>query len=255
MSTIALPSQSLIWRKTMREFVTRIMSARREFGLGNANVNDSARVQGAIALVNQWWLSGGILQANCEAAYQPINSASLAASYINIHNPGTYNATPGVAPTWNAIDGWIGNGTQWLDTGILIGNGYSVIMRFSNMTSNTRMLFGSTGTGNNFFIIPSTGLAVGYRNGALPRIDVVPGLLSGSLCIAGQQGYRNGVADGGLLNAPTGTWTNTIALLARKSGVATVDNIITAYIQAVAIYNTTITPAEVLAVYTAMLAL
>ena len=32
-------------------------------------------------------------------AYQPKGAASLAASYFNLANPGTYNAAPGTAPS------------------------------------------------------------------------------------------------------------------------------------------------------------
>ena len=53
----------------------------------------------------QWWLSGGVSAANCVAAYQPIGATSLAASYTNLANPGTYTAAPGVAPTFDAATG------------------------------------------------------------------------------------------------------------------------------------------------------
>lgn len=38
--------------------------------------------------------------ATCVAAYDAIGAASLADSYVNEANPGTFDAAPGVAPTW-----------------------------------------------------------------------------------------------------------------------------------------------------------
>ena len=62
-----------------------------------------------------WWVVAG---KTCVAAYQPIGAASLAASYTNLANPGTYDAAPGVAPTFDAVNGWAFNTTQYLETGI-----------------------------------------------------------------------------------------------------------------------------------------
>ena len=61
-----------------------------------------------------WWEAGGATGA--VAVYQPIGAASLAASYVNLANPGTYDAAPGVAPTW-ASAGWTSNGTEYLGYG------------------------------------------------------------------------------------------------------------------------------------------
>jgi hypothetical protein len=59
--------------------------------------------------VNNWYAVAGLL-ANCILALQPRGAASLANSYINLANPGTYDAAPGVAPTLDAT-GWTFNGT------------------------------------------------------------------------------------------------------------------------------------------------
>jgi hypothetical protein len=65
-----------------------------------------------------WWVVGEISASNAIAAYQSKASASLAASYSNLANPGTYNLTATVAPTWDTTSGWIFTGTQFLKTGI-----------------------------------------------------------------------------------------------------------------------------------------
>jgi hypothetical protein len=68
-------------------------------------------VQGAPAA--PWWT--GLL-----VAYQPKGAASLAASYANLGTAGAANnAAPGSAPTWNATDGWICDGSAWLTPGTL----------------------------------------------------------------------------------------------------------------------------------------
>ncbi len=95
-----------------------------------------------------WWLSGGISAANCIAAYQPKGAADLAASYVNLANPGTYNAAPGVAPTWAAADGWTFGGTNYLLCGsaTLNHNDITVIVRADPADNIRRTLFTCTTT-------------------------------------------------------------------------------------------------------------
>jgi hypothetical protein len=82
-------------------------------------------------MANGWWNNNGAI-AGCVAAYQPIGAADLAASYVNLFNPGTNNAAPGTAPTWDVTDGWIFGGTNYLNTGIVPADSYSVFVRFTN---------------------------------------------------------------------------------------------------------------------------
>lgn len=66
-----------------------------------------------------WYLPTGVSAANVLAAYHPKGAASLAASYVNKANPGTYNLSPGNAPILDAY-GWDStSGTPYLN----IGNG------------------------------------------------------------------------------------------------------------------------------------
>ena len=70
----------------------------------------------------------------CIAAYQPKGAADLAASYVNLITPGTYNAAPGTAPTFDAATGWTFNGsTQYLTTGVVPASGYSMLVRVADM--------------------------------------------------------------------------------------------------------------------------
>ena len=143
----------------------------------------------------KWWQVAG---ATCIAAYQPKGAADLATSYVNLANPGTYNAAPGVAPTLGA-DGWDFNGsTQYLSSGVLVnGSTHSVIVRFSAVTGNG-MLFGTVRTGLNYLLAPNSGgttVAWQLTNGAVSTY-IAPAATYGVLAmVAGQGGYRNGVLD------------------------------------------------------------
>lgn len=71
----------------------------------------------ASASASTWWDNNGAI-AGCVAAYAPKGAADLAASYVNLANPGTFDTAPGVAPTFNTADGWTFNGST---TKLLVG--------------------------------------------------------------------------------------------------------------------------------------
>lgn len=56
-----------------------------------------------------WWMAAGVTPI---VAYQAKGAASYAASKVNLAQPGTYNATEYVAPSWDAATGWSFNGTD-----------------------------------------------------------------------------------------------------------------------------------------------
>ena len=206
-----------------------------------------------------WWLSGGISAGNCYAAYAAKGAASLAASYSNLNNPGTNDAGVGVAPTWGAATGWVFNGsTQYLTTAFLpeADQSQTVILRFSNLTSSGA-LTGTRGFGSGdiFAVRGSQGSnAVRYRHGAA-AVDSSPQHTVGTLCIAGNQGYRDGSADGAALagwGGAAGAYPMYIGGYNNGTGMSLPDSV---YIQAIAIYDTTLTAPQVLAVSNAMAAL
>lgn len=86
------------------------------------------------------WYSGNntISISDCLLAYQAKGAASLAASKINLANPGTYNATAGVDPTFSAATGWQFTGTQWLDTNLSFSSS-----TYANMTFAVQIAGGS----------------------------------------------------------------------------------------------------------------
>jgi hypothetical protein len=81
-----------------------------------------------------YFLTTGVPLANCKRAYLPVGSASLAASYINHASPGTDDANPVVAPTFDPEYGWILNGiNQYLDSGCIPASGdWSMVVVFTD---------------------------------------------------------------------------------------------------------------------------
>lgn len=195
-----------------------------------------------------WWQVAG---QTCVAAYQPIGAASLAASYVNLANPGTYDAAPGVAPTL-AAGGWQFNGfTQYLTTGIVPAAGWSAIVRISGGAAVSCIAFGmSEGVGKAFYIAPYTSVGVNYYNGngALKTPDATEGIFA----LAPGAGYRNGSQDV-TFSGWTGSVTREIVIGAVRS--ASIADFFPGTIAAIAIYSTALSAADVAALTTRMQAL
>lgn len=202
----------------------------------------------------QWWLSGGVSAANAIAVYQPIGAASLAASYINLANPGVFDAAPGVAPTWAAATGWTFGGAQYLTTGATPASGWSMIVRYSDATTLSSIIAGSeSSTTTRFFLSNSFsgGAGCGYGYGGFTLVG--PRLQTGILCVASTNGYRNGTIDTSAVGTWSGTATRSIYIGAYNNG--TVAFPFAGKIQAVAIYTATLSAAQVAAISAAMAAL
>jgi hypothetical protein len=206
-----------------------------------------------------WWLAGGISAANAIGAYQAQGAANLAASYVNLANPGTYDAAPGVAPTWDAVNGWkfLASSSQCLTTGITPSPLalWTVICKFSDAITVNAALFGQLGATAHTYILPLYGgNSCQYLNGSPASGLIITGALtSGVLAIAGTKAYHDGSAEAGTIS--NGSGTTYPILIGGIQRVATRTNYITAYEQAVAIYDTPITAEQVLAVTNAMNAL
>jgi hypothetical protein len=164
------------------------------------------------------WLTGGIPAANCIAAYEPMDAASLAASYTNLANPGTYNATLGVAPNWAAGTGWTGDGASiYLRTGMTPDATWSAIVRFSSATVG-RIFAGETD--KRFGIVP-VGVADAYY--LFGDVLTVAGgaTASGVMAITPGKAWRNGVQVGTIPSAGT-TWSEIYLLARQRAGAASV---------------------------------
>lgn len=218
---------------------------------------------GAAAL--PWWLSGGVAADNCFAAYKPKGAASLAASYDNNAAPGngladgTYDCTLGVAPTFDPLTGWMFNGsTQWLNTGIdgtlkpvsyiariaLGGSGYRPII--GTITKNG-WEWRINATTNKQNLLKQDTTSIGTSTSAGDGVIAVTYSAAGAYAF-----YLSGVADGSGTNDKTGE-TGAVTLIGRKA--TGTDEWFAGNILCLAVYNVVLTPAQVLAVSTAMAAL
>lgn len=210
--------------------------------LGNAGI----RLSGNVA--TPWWQAGGAL--GCLEAHQARGAASLAASYVNLVAPGTHDALPIVAPTWNAGSGWIFNGTtQYLVTDIVPLATYSMLVQFSSATLDNTHLCGETDAEVTFFlIIPRFADGNHYfGNGGLTPLS---GKLSGgNLAVIGSKGYRDGVFEGDIAAGSVPAFP--IYLGCRNRGGAPFD-FFTGDVQAYALYDRVLTATQVLEVAAAM---
>lgn len=213
-------------------------------------------------MASGWWDNSGTI-SGCVAAYQPIGAASLAASYVNLQDPGTYDAAPGTAPTFAAATGWTFNGSsQYLTTGVTPANDqtWSVLMRFSNGATQGgggAAAFGSYrtigGTRRFYYITHYVDNNAYVSNGGQSARS--PGIDSGVVGFRGAQPFRNGSDDGSTLAAGS----------AGAHGPMMIGSAInpddggslwwSGKIQAIAIYSATLTAGEVATLTTLMSAL
>jgi hypothetical protein len=197
-----------------------------------------------------WWLSGGLAPADCLVAYQSKNAASLAASYVNLANPGTYDASVVNAPTWSAGIGWTFNGSSnQLNCAYTPVSQKSWIVKITASSATNRFPFLS-GTGSNSVgTLPNwtaSGGSIAYYNGQ--SAGKTPAVTSGShvLAVAGTKAYRNGSDEGITIPAWIGSGTTINIGVPGANGWNSV-------IEAIAFYNRVLTASEVAAISSALL--
>lgn len=197
-----------------------------------------------------WWEVAG---KTCVAAYQPKGAASYAASLVNLANPGTYDATEGVAPDWATGTGWSFNGIDdWLNSNVPANACQTYIVQYTDLvaTAAARYIFGTSGGWTHRTSIEVHNTAVRYLHGG--QVDVAPSLAAGNLGISGQQGYRNGTAEGG--SCGTGVANADVMYIGcfNASGPANFHQVV---VVALAFYVEALTAAEMATLATAMAAL
>lgn len=203
--------------------------------------------------VTPWWLSGGIAAANCWAAYQPKGAASLAASYSNLNSPGTNDCGPGAAPPWDAVNGWKFDGSTYLVTTFVPDSdqSQSVLIQYAGYVDQITCLFGQYDAADRSLRFVSVGPQIYAANGGY-YLNLTVFTAAGNHGIAGNQYYKDGLAVG----TPIPAWGGAAVLpcwIAALNGLG--GFLMTVNIQALAIYSTTVTAAQMLAVATAMAAL
>ena len=203
-----------------------------------------------------WWNHGGKI-AGCWAAYQPKGAASLAASYSDLTGNGN-DAGVGVAPDWDAINGWKFNGsTHYLTTTFIpeTDQSQSMIVAFTNVTGADGCLVGvNSATNRRFWLLANNdGDECRYGNGYDP--DVKPDISAGVLAVAGDRGYRNGVVDTGVIGGYASPETPIPHTINIGRCPRTLSWYLAGYIQALAIYDVALSPGEVAVIAAAMAAL
>jgi hypothetical protein len=216
-----------------------------------------------------WWDPNGV-GLSCVGAYRAINSVgtpwgggptAYAQSLVNQVTPGINDLVEGNgAVPWVQATGWdfVAAAVQYFDTGLVPANdqSWSMFVQFSNyVLGGNRAIAGVNGGGNTFFWLrDSGGVVAEYGNGQRSFVAPPPG--TGNLGVAGAQGYRDGIADGGAIGAWGAPSVFSVYIGARNgSGVAswfgTVD------IESAAVYSggAAAVQAEALAIATAMAAL
>jgi hypothetical protein len=156
------------------------------------------------------------------------------------------------------VTGWTFNGsTQYLTTGITPAQGWSMIIRFNTLANVDSIIAGSQATGGapttQFMIIPraSGGATRVYRNGS--DLSISGGKTSGVAAVAGASAYLDGAAEtGSMANALSGA--QPIFIGSRNNG-GTASAFSNVVIVAFAIYNRTLSGAEISAETTLMNAL
>jgi len=224
------------------------------------STNESTSLIDTEKTLELWYLAGGVAAANCKGAYQPIQAVNLAASKINLANPGINDAFAGTNPGHDPALGWIFNGTdQYLKTGIVPKNDqtWSIIVRYSEYTTGTDsiaviyedatkqfgLLVADGGVGER--IVGYNGLS-GYK---ILTADI------GVLCCSGNKMYWNGVeitAPYGTYPIGIGTGEITFDLWIGCTHYTSAINFFDGNIQALAIYDKVLSAAEVLAITTEM---
>jgi len=209
-----------------------------------------------------WWnpdgeTLGGI-GGDCVGAYQAKSAATYLASLVNLANPGTNDLVEGNgAVPWAGGTGWgfVTAAAQWFNTGLVPANdqSWSMLVQFSNSVNPAAdvVYCGLRNGGGREFLLTERWVQVRYANGG--QVNIPPSLgATGNLGVAGAQGYRNGIADGGAIGIWTGASIRSI-YIGRSNAAA--PSYCTADIESIAIYNVILTAPQVAARATAMAAL
>ena len=218
-----------------------------------------------LAVAPPWWQVAG---KTCVAAYQPKGAASLAASYVNLANPGTYDAAPGAAPTWASATGWTFNGTQYLVVAGLVQNRpLTMLVSASQSSSDGGGLLWTADATKNKGVAIGIGTTFDTADNVVSALSATIAWLS-STSTVNIAGFVIGIALGNGANNVSAPYVLYLDGNPVKSGnvavfdTATDFNIaaigvrgVSATIKSVVIYSSTLTAGEVATVSAAMAAL
>ena len=192
-----------------------------------------------------WWdpLGEGLCVL---AAYQARGAANYAASKVNLVNPGVNDLTEvGGAVPWDIVRGFMFNAGNYFTTGIVpAGGDYTMLVQFDN-NAVAWMFFAGVITATRFHVGSATA-GQSWDGWGAAQVGRLGGN-TGNYCLARDQFYFNGIANGAPLGGAFGV-PNAIALGAANNGSykATVDE------WAVWIGDCALTAPQVLSVSNAM---
>lgn len=182
-----------------------------------------------------WYLSGGA--PTPIAAWTLKGAASQAAGQVNLVNPGTFDLSGGVTPTWSAASGLIFNGTtQYLLTGITPVAGYVMVVRFAGgVTGSVRCPLGGRGSSLTRLSVQPTSTTnvrfFQYGGSASKAGEVTAGVMG----LTPTTGYLNGAFD--LSYDPSWSGTPAAIVLGAFNGDGTISQYWPGSVQAAAVWN------------------
>lgn len=200
----------------------------------------------AAASALPWYLAGGAPAPI--AVWEPKGKANLAASYVRIAgSAGNANLDPavvgGVAPDFNTETGWyagnFGSGLRYLKTGIIPKGDQSqaIVVRCAPNGQVFSCPIGASGAGGALLIRSSWfGSGVEYNNGGYLQNNSPDINADTVLAVAGNRGYRNGVAEGATISNWSAPISNELYIGLENDGTARALSGI--YVLAVAIWDT-----------------
>lgn len=224
-------------------------------GIGMVSAFGPGGVNGAVGGAAPGWWDPNAAGLCIWAAYQAKGVANLAASYVDLSGNGN-NAGVGVAPAWDAVNGWKFNGiAHFLTTTFVpqMDQSQTMIVQFTNRTGGfaANKICGSYGgAGLAYFFLRSGFGGSTYCNGGVRSL--APAIVFGNLAVAGNQGYMNGVPHGAAIAAWTAAGAAAYIGCWNNGGPA---DYMPIYIQAFALYDCALTGGQVAAVEAAMAAL
>lgn len=207
------------------------------------------------AYTNWWQGIGDVVPLSTGyTIYDPLTAADLAASYVNLANPGTRNATaPTAAPAHAQGTGWTftAASSQYLNTNTALANLQTVIIWVEDASGIYAIgSFVSSGGVRETNIRPVNASNTTFRRSAT-NITVPGATRGGILATAGTDAYKNGIDIG---NFPA--WSGASGLsyfigCLNTDGVAA--NFYGGRVLRVAIYNIVLTADQIDAVVRAMM--
>lgn len=197
-----------------------------------------------------WYLAGGA--PTPIAVWWAKGAASVAASQVNLVNPGTYDLTSGLAPVLEA-SGWVGANRAWA-TGIVPALTYTIAVRVSGQNDAIRTMAGCTSSASQNFYIRNSGSGnVNWQCGN-NNVYVACFAAAAVIVMAGKTTFYNGTQQTTIAAGGTDP-THEIYLMALNSGGSTSSTMTQGHMQGAAVWNSTLTPAQAIAVSVAMAAL